>query len=531
MKRRTLLKAIGAGTAGALAAPAYARADSQTTLKFIPQIDLAFLDPVATSAYVTRNHGYMVWDTLYGQDGNFEYQPQMVAGHTIENDGKLWKLTLRDGLVFHDGTPVLAKDCVASIKRWARRDAFGGTLMAATDEVSALDDKTIQFKLKKPFPLLPAALGHVPNNMCAMMPERLALTDPFKPITEIIGSGPFRFLANERVPGSRNVYAKFDKYVPRQGGKADWTSGPKVVNFDRVEWTTIPDAATASSALQNGEQDWWELALVDLVPQLSKNAKIRVATQDPTGLVQMMRPNFLHPPFNNPEFRRALLFAMSQQDFMESIVGPDPKAYHVPMGTFCPGTPMANEAGLAPLLGKRDLARAKQMIKDSGYKGEKVVMMVPTDYTDLKANADVAAELMRQLGINVDYVAMDWGTMLARRAKKDPPDQGGWSVFFTGQSGADMLSPATHVPVRGNGDQPSGWPGWSTIPEIETLRTAWFDAPDEAAQKKICAQIQESAMTNVPYYPLGQYYTRTAYRSNLTGVLNGFATFWNVKRA
>jgi peptide/nickel transport system substrate-binding protein len=526
MQRRTF---IGAAAAS-LALPSIARAQSQTTLKFIPQIDLAFLDPHWTTAFVTRNHGYLVFDTLYGMDASYKVSPQMVEGHTIENDGKLWKLKLRDGLMWHDGTPVLARDCVASIKRWAKRDAFGDALMVRTDELSAPDDKTIQFRLKKPFPLLPDALGKSSSPMCAMMPERLANTDPFKQITEIIGSGPFKYVQAERVQGSRNVYAKFEQYKPREGGTPTWTSGPKIVHFDRVEWTTIPDAATASEALINGEQDWWEYLTHDLMPLIKKNPKIKVAIQDPTGGTEMMRPNHLQPPFNNPGVRRALMWGIDQADFMQAIVGQDPSMYYTPLGIFCPGTPMASEVGLEPLKGKRDPDKVKEMLKAAGYAGEKVVLMVPIDYVTLKALGDVAADMMQKCGMNVDYVVTDWGTMLQRRNKKDPVAQGGWSAFVTGWAGTDHLNPAGHIALRGNGDQPSSWPGWCVSPQLEQLRDAWFDAPNLAVQQDICAKIQVQAMQDVPYFPLGKYQQPTAYRADIDGMLNGFATFWNIRR-
>ena len=530
MKRRSFLASAGAATA-TLALPGVVRAQAQSTLKFIPQIDLTFLDPHWTTAYVTRNHGYMVFDTLYGQDGKYKTSPQMVAGHTVENDGKLWKLTLRDGLLWHDGERVLARDCVASIKRWAKRDAFGDALMQATDELTATDDKTIQFRLKRPFPLLPDALGKSPSPMCAMMPERIANTDPFKQITEIIGSGPFRYKADERVQGSRNVYEKFDKYKPREGGTPDWTAGPKVVHFDRVEWTTIPDASTASAALQSGEQDWWEYLTHDLMPLMKRDAKIKVAVQDPTGGVERMRPNHLQPPFNNPGVRRALMYAINQADFMQAIVGDNPDMYYTPLGMFCPGTPMASDVGLEPLKGPRDYAKVKEMLKAAGYNGEKTVLMVPSDYVTLKALGDVAADMMGKCGMNVDYVVTDWGSMLQRRNKKEPIAQGGWSAFVTGWAGTDHINPAGHIALRGNGDQPSSWPGWCVSPELERLRNAWFEAPNLASQQKICQDMQRQAMQDVPYFPLGQYQQPTAYRADLTGVNNGFATFWNVRRA
>ncbi|MDB5381510.1 MAG: extracellular solute-binding protein family 5, partial [Rhodospirillales bacterium] len=297
MQRRTLMKAA----ASTLAAPATLRAQSATTLRFTPQQDLVTLDPVTTTAYVSRNHGYMVFDTLYGMDGSFQATPQMVDGHTIEDDGKLWNLTLRDGLRWHDGERVLARDCVASIRRWAQRDPFGTTLMETTDELSAPDDKTIRFRLKRPFPLLPLALGKASVPVCAMMPERLANTDPFRQVPEMIGSGPFRFKADERVPGARVVYTKLDGYVPRRDGVLSWTSGPKVVHFDRVEWTVMPDSATATNALIAGEQDWQEYAYHDLLAPLRRSRNVQVRLMDPTGFVGMVRMNHLTSPFNNPE--------------------------------------------------------------------------------------------------------------------------------------------------------------------------------------------------------------------------------------
>lgn len=524
MKRRQFLAAASAS----LALPSIVRAADATTLKFIPQIDLAFLDPHWTTANVTRGHAYMVYDTLYGQDGSYTPSPQMLDGHVVDSDGKLWKLTLRPGLVWHDGEAVLARDCVASIRRWAKRDAFGGALMAATDELSAPDDCTIQFRLNKPFPLLPSALGKPTTPSPVMMPERLADTDPFKQVTEMVGSGPFRFVAGERVPGSTNVYQRFDKYKPRDGGTPDWTAGPKTVHFDRVVWTTIPDAGTKVAALQNGEQDWWENPTHDLLPLLRKDPGVRIAVSNATGAVNMMRPNHLQPPFDKPAVLRALLWGIDQSACMEAIVGGDPAMYHVPHGVFCPNTPMASEVGLEPLVGKRDPAKVKEMLKAAGYSGEKVTLLVATDYPQFKAICDVVADTLSGVGMNVDYVATDWGTMLQRRNNKGPVSQGGWSLFATGWEGEDHMNPSNHYAIRGNGNDSAAWPGWCVSPRLEVLRNAWFEAPTIEAQKKICADMQLQCMVDVPSIPVGQFIQPTAYRTNITGVLNGFATFWNV---
>jgi peptide/nickel transport system substrate-binding protein len=529
MERRTLLKGAGAASLATLAAPVKVRAQSMTTLRFIPQIDLVYLDPVYTTPYVSRNHGYLVFDTLYGMDSNFKMQPQMLEGHSIENDGKLWNLTLRPGLLWHDGEKVLARDCVASIQRWAKRDPFGTTLMQATDELSAPDDRTIRFRLKYPFPLLPEALGKIPSPMCAMMPERLAQTDPFQQVREIVGSGPFRFQADERVPGARNVYEKFAGYKPREGGRPDWTAGPKIVHYDRVVWNTMPDVGTATSALQAGEQDWMEYAYHDMLPLLRRAPSIEVKVLDPTGMVTMLRVNHLQPPFDNPAIRRALFGAIDQTTFMEALAGTDPSLFHVPLGFFAPGTPMASEEGLGPLTGRRDMDKVRAEIKAAGYKGEKVVLMVPADSPTLKSQGDVAADMFQQAGLNVDYMALDWGTMLTRRNRKDSAEAGGWSAFVTSWAGMDWLNPAGHIALRGNGE--AAYAGWSSSPRLEELRTAWFRAPDEAAQKAICVDMQKQAMIDVPYYPLGQYVQPTAYRKSITGIGGAIPTFWNVRPA
>ncbi len=522
--RRTLM----AGTATALARPALAQPVNSKLIRFIPQADLTVLDPTWTTAYVTRNHGFMVFDTLFGMDSQYKPSPQMLAGFKTEEDGKLWTLGLRSGLKFHDGEPVRAQDCVASIERWAKRDAFGQALMAATDELSAKDDRTIVFRLKRPFALLPSALGKTQSYAPVIMPERLAKTDPAAQITEMVGSGPFRFKADERVPGARAVYEKFTGYIPLGSGTPDMTSGPKIVNLDRVEWTTIPDPTTAAQALINGEQDWWDYASADLMELLQKSRGVRVVVQEPSGQMSQIRFNQLQPPFNNKAIRRALLGAISQEDTMTAVVGTDHKMWNTPAGYFAPNTPMSSAVGLDVFSTPRDMEKVKQELKAAGYKGEKVVLLAATDFPVLKAMADVAADTLKRAGMNVDYVATDWGSVVARRAKKEPVEQGGWSAFCTAWAGADQVNPSGHISLRANGEK--AWFGWPDDPKLEALRDQWFEAPDVAAQAAICAQMQEEAFNSVPYIPMGQYLQPTAYRANLDGVLSGFALFWNVRK-
>jgi peptide/nickel transport system substrate-binding protein len=526
MRRRSFL--ASAAAAASLGMPAIARGAASNVLKFVPQADLAVLDPVWTTTYQSRDHGFLVFDTLFGLDSNFKSSPQMAAGSVSDNDGRTWRITLRPDLMFHDGSKVLARDCAASIRRWGARDGFGQALMAATDEIGAPDDKTIVFRLKYPFPLLPDALAKTPPSMCPMMPERLAKTDPYKQITEMVGSGPYRYKVDERVAGSLVVYERNADYVPRPEGTPNGTAGPKIAHIDRIEWHIIPDPSTIAGAVQNGEIDWWLVPDADLLPLLRKQRNVKVENTVPTGFIATMRFNQLNPPFDNPAIRRALLGAVQQSDYMIGMVGTDQDLWHVPCGIFTPNTPLATDAGMDVLTSKRDPAKVKRDLEAAGYKGEKVVVLTPTDIASAKALADITADTLKHVGMNVDAQAMDWATLVGRRAKMDPVEQGGWSVFHTSWSGLDQINPAGHIFLRANGK--SAAPGWPTSVKIEELRDAWFKAPDLAAQQTLARELQLQAFQDVPYIPLGQYFQPTAFQSNLTGVLSGNPVFWNIRR-
>jgi peptide/nickel transport system substrate-binding protein len=302
MDRRTFLKsAVGAGalaTAGGLAAPAISQRAAARTLRFVPHADLANFDPIWTAAYIARNAAAMVWDTLYGVDDKLQPRRQMVEAEEVSADGLTWMFRLRSGLKFHDGEPVLARDVVASLNRWCVRDPLGRMIKAIENEISVVDDRTFRWVLKKPYPKMVLALGRFGVPMCFIMPARIAATDPFRQINEYVGSGPMRFIKDEWLPGARAAFEKFPGYLPRQE-QASWLAGGKRMFVDRVEWTVIPDPATASAALQKGEVDWWETATLDLVPLLRKNRNVMVDIADPLGNIGILRMNHLHPPFND----------------------------------------------------------------------------------------------------------------------------------------------------------------------------------------------------------------------------------------
>ena len=531
MDRRSLFKAgIGAGAlvaGGGISAPAFSQGNART-LRFVPQSNLANFDPIWGTQYVVRNASAMVWDTLYGVNAKLEAQPQMVEGETVSSDGLTWTFKLRSGLKFHDNEPVLAKDVVASITRWMPRDPMGRMLKAIQKELVAVDDRTFRWVLGSPYPKLKYALGKTNAPICFIMPERIAATDPFVQISDYVGSGPMKFNRSEWVPGASATFSKFDGYVPRDE-PADWLSGRKQMMVDRIEWVVMPDAATAASALQNGEIDWWENPITDLIPLLRRNRNVAVDIADPLGNIGSFRMNHLHPPFNSKKVRQAVLKAMSQEDYMRALIGNDNALWKPLPGYFTPGTPGYTEAGGDILKGPRDMDAAKRLLEEGGYKGEPVICVVAQDLPTTKAQGDITADLLKRMGMNVDFVATDWGTTGQRRAMKNPPDQGGWSMFHTWHAGADCVNPAAYDAVRATGD--TAWFGWPKSDAVEAGVAEWFAAPDAAAEKVAMDKVNTAAIDDVIYAPTGFFLGYTAWRKNVSGIQKGpLPFFWGVSK-
>ena len=487
------------------------------------------LDPMFAGPRSRRTHAYLAFDTLYGIDTNWMAQPQMVEGHQVEEDGLTWTLTLRDGLRFHDKEPVLARDVVASIRRFAVRIPFVDALMAATEELLAPDDRIVRFRLKRPFPHLPEALAGPGGIVPAIMPERLAATSPFQPVTEMVGSGPYRFLPDEHISGARAAYERFALYQPRAAGPVGFTSGPKVVHFDRVEWLTL-DPFSAMAALHAGEIDWWELPPSDLVGQLSRNRDLTVIAHYATA-VGIMRLNHLHPPFDNAAIWRALLGAVDQAEAMTAVAGSDSTFWHDGVGLFGTGTPLANDAGIDIMRGPRDYAAVRQALTRAGYACEKVVILAPTDVQPIRALGLAGTEQLRRAGMNVDLQEMEFGTVIRRWFNQAAPDTGGWSVLFTLlDRSVPNTNPYGNAWIRADGH--AAFAGWPTSPRIEALRAAWLGAGNRDEQRRICTELQMQLWQDVPYIPMGEYWQSTAYRKDLLDVLPGcFAVFYGIRRA
>ncbi len=524
IRRRGLLKAGGAGAALAatgFAMPNLARAADANVLRFIPQANLANLDPIWTTLYVVRNASLLFFDTLYGVDHTLTPHPQMAEGHDVSDDGLIYSVKLRPGLKWHDGEPVLSRDCVASLQRWMVRDTMGQMIKARLAEMSAPDDRTILIRLSHPFPKLIYALGKIG------MPERIATTDPFKPIAEYVGSGPFMFRNDQWVPGAQAVFERFPAYIPRSE-PADWMAGGKSASFDRIEWKIISDAATAAAAMQSGEVDWWETASTDLAPVLTADGSLRLDIADPLGNIGDLRMNHLYPPFNDQRVRQAVLIATNQADYMQAVAGTDPKLWRESASFLTPGLPDYSDAG-GENLKRHDIAAARKLVEEAGQKGAKVVLVIGTDVPIVKAQGDVTADMLRKIGLDVDYVATDWGTVGARRAQKKPPAEGGWNAFHTWHAGVDCANPGANPAFFANGDK--AWFGWPSSEKVQATIDAWFAAPNEAAEKAASVDFNRASMEFVTFVPTGFFKGYQCWNKRLSGVQAApFPIVWGVEK-
>lgn len=501
----------------ALATPALA----ETVLKVRPFGDLKQIDPVVTSDYMVRNHGYMVYDTLFAMDESLEIKPQMVDTYEVSADALTYTFKLRDGLVFSNGKPVTSADVVASLNRWEQRDGLGQQLAKLTASLTAVDDRTVELKLTQAWGLVLDALGKPSSNVPFIMPAEIAATPADTPITDPIGSGPFIMKQDEWVPGSRVVYVKNPSYVPRADAPSG-LAGAKLAKVDRVEWHYIPDAQTALNALRAGEIDIFEEVPPDFLGALAGSPDVRAQPQDTLGMQMVFRMNTLVPPFDNLKVRQAMGYMIDQNMFAQAYVS-DPTLYTACPSFYMCSSPYNTDAGFP----RPDMEKAKQLIAESGYDGTPVVVLHATESGPTNTFSLVAEQLMRDAGLKVEPQAMDWGTLVGRRASKDTVDKGGWSLFMSGPTGADMMDPAGHLALRSNCD--AAWFGWPCDDEIEKLRADFALATDPAEKKALAEKVQLRAVEVAPYWPAAQLSLVRGLRSSVKGELKAAVpVYWNI---
>jgi peptide/nickel transport system substrate-binding protein len=496
-------------------------------LRLVPQADLANLDPIWTTAAVTLNHGYTIFDTLFALDENFRPKPQMAEGYQLSDDQRIWSIRLRQNLKFHDGEPVRARDCIASLMRWSKRDPIGQMLARVVDAWEAPDERTIRIRLSRPFPLLLDGLSKRANFAPFIMPERLAVTDPGTQITEMVGSGPYRFLKDQWSAGNQAVYARHDGYVPRDE-PSSFMAGGKRAHFERIEWQIIPDASTATSALLRGEVDWVEQTMPDLNGMLLRSRDVRLEPIDGHGLISFLRFNVTAAPFNNGKLRHAILGAIDQESYMQAVTG-DAIRWQRCASMFPCGVPYSREIGTSLLNSSRDPNKVRDAIKAAGYAGERIVIMNPTDFPSISPLGHVTADILSKVGMNVDLQSMDWGTLVQRRASKAPAEAGGWSIFHSWAGATSMINPVLNDYIRGLGA--GGYFGWFENAAIEKLVDDWVNATTEEQRQEIVDGIQAVVWSAPPTIMLGQYYPTTGLRGDLTGrVPASMPLPWNIRR-
>lgn len=508
----------------AMLAPGLAGAQ---TITAVMQSPLRVMDPIMSSAAITNTHGYMIYDTLLGLDATYKVQPQMAERWQVSPDGKTYTFTLRNGLKWHDGAPVKAEDCVASIKRWAEQDLMGQALMPFVAGMKVVDDKAFQIVLTEPTDLVLNALAKIGTRTAFMMPKRIAETPSTQPIKEFIGSGPYKFVAAEFKPGLKVVYEKNKDYVPRSEPPS-WTAGGKVVNVDRVEWVAMPDDMTAVNALANREIDYMELVPFDLLPMFEGKKDVKVEILDKLGLWTYMRFNFTQPPFNNRLVRQAAMYAVGQEGILKALAS-DPKYYKTCAAIFGCGTPYESSYGKEMLV-PANPAKAKQLLQEAKYDGTPVVILHPTDNKQVSSQPVVIADALRKAGFVVDLQSMDWQTLVTRRANSKTVAEGGWNIHATTGPIVGITDPLRNQTVAASGKR--AWFGWPDVPKIEELRQKFARTSNLAEKKKLAEEIQRSVIDEGVVMPMGQFVLPTAYRSTVTGVLESpVPVFWNIKKS
>lgn len=502
----------------------------ERVLRIVPNADLQTLDPIATTAGVVQSHGQLVYDQLFGRTLQQRPQPQMVDTWTLSADALTWTFRLRDGLAFHDGTPVTAADAIASLRRWGARDPHGRQIMAITDAmVEATDGRSFAWRLRRPYGLMLDALSKPAGNMPAIMPARIAATDPATAITDTTGSGPFVFVRAEWAPGSRAVYRRNAAYVPRAEA-ASGTAGGKIAHVDRVEFVNIRDAQTAALALVQGEVDYVESPGVDLLPMLQQRG-MRIVRTNTLGAPGMIRMNHLHPPFDDPRVRQALMLLVDQREILQAMFS-DPSLYQVCHAFFVCGSPQESAAGVPPGLGTPAArARARELLRESGYDGAPIVIMDPTDSQLVHGPTLVLAQQMQAVGFRTELQPMDFASMASRRANRRPPAEGGWHIGLTFWNGLGASDPVGNVPMQASCER--AWPGWPCDAAHQALIDAFPYAASEAERRRIIDDLHASAYRVVPYVPYGQWYLPSALRPQLDGVLAmpGVVIAWNLRKA
>lgn len=525
LKPRTLFKSsFIALSLAAMSLCSQAQAQTVTAVMHAP---LRAVDPVISTAYILRNYGYMVYDTLLARDANGVAQPQM-ASWSVSDDGKTYTFTLREGLKWHDGTPVTAQDCIASIKRWSEVDKMGQIMAGLMTEITPVDEKSFTITFEAPTDIAIRALSKPSGVAAFMMPKAVAETPTSQAITSTIGSGPFKFNTQQYRPGVQAVFEKNTDYVPRSEPTSGLAGG-KVVKVDTVKWVSMPDPMTSVNALMSGEIDFLEQTPHDLLPLLENNPDVKLQVFKKQGNQNVARLNFIQPPFDNLKIRQAALLALGQQPLLDAQIGSgSPYARTCPSVFGC-ASPYATDYAADKIV-EAQPEKAKALLQEAGYDNTPVVLLHGTDLMNVAPMGPVFAQQLRDAGFNVQLVSMDWASVVARRSSKAAPSEGGWNIFSTYNVLPDVENPLGFVGVAAGGD--SAWFGWPNVPEIEEARAQLALASSDEEAKALDQKIQQLAIDNVVVIPMGEFDNVTAINSQVKGAVDAEApVFWNITKS
>ena len=531
-KIRTALAAVLAAGC-CLAAPlALAQAPAQATerpLRLVLNVGLQTLDPIAGPTFVTRNFSYMVYDTLIAMDSQGRYRPQMLESWRSSEDGLTWTFTLREGLEFHDGAPVTAEDCIASLKRWGARDSLGRRLIAATREFRAIDAKSFEIQLARPFGLMLEALGKPSVQVPFIMPARLAAnTPPTQPVAEVVGSGPFLFHRDQWIPGERAVFTRNPRYRPRDE-PADGLAGGKVPKMARVEFINMSDPGLRAAALQNGEVDYLEYAPIDYIRTFQRDRRL-VLSQARGGaeIVGGISINYHQPPFDNVRIRRAVQQILDRGEIIAAEGVPPDLARPDCQSVYACGTFYASETGTEPMRAT-SIDRARALLKEAGYKGERVVLMQPGDSPLINPIGMVMIERLKQAGFNLDVQVSDWSSLAQRWIQRRPLEDRGWSLLPIIYTGFDLANPLSNPGIGYNctNNQPWGY----CLPEMTPVIERFEAEADPQRRREIAGELQRLSIDQAIFPLAGQFASPAVWRAELRGVVDfGFPVLWNIER-
>ncbi|RWP47015.1 ABC transporter substrate-binding protein [Mesorhizobium sp.] len=525
ISRRDLVKmGIAAGTTISTVFPSVLRAQpAPTTAQTVrmARYGVDSFDSMVSTAQSTGNHGLAIYDTLFALDSKLMPQPQMVEKWGVSDDKRIYTFELRDGLGWHDGTPVTAADCVASIRRWSQVAPGGKLITERAKDISALNDKTFVISLREPLGLLTEILASTATPVLCVMREKDASLAATEQVTANIGSGPFKFNQALAKPGASFTYDRNEHYVPRQE-PPDGFAGGKVVKVERVIWDFIEDQQTAFAALQAGEIDFIELPAADLYPLFKSDPALELQVLNKGGDIYFMRMNCLKKPFDNVKARQAVLHLIDQEAVMRTSFPPE--LIRPIISFFGNDTPYASNDNTGWYKKGGNPERAKQLLSEAGYSGEALVILQHANWREANTMEQFLADTLKKIGVNAELVPSDQAAFVARRKSRD------WDIFMGSETDYDRSTPISNSTLSASGEQ--GWWGWPKSDEYEALRAKWAEVETLEERQALAREMQRIQWDIAGTVLLGSAVSPIARSKTLVDLIEmpSLIPMWNMRK-